>query len=142
MIKRKYGHIVMKQPGQFAWQLFDSSVGHLLRPEYRARRVTKVVASSIEELAEKIEDVNTDQLLATIRAFNAAVKRDVPFDPFDAADAPAGDPVAEPFVDDSVDMSAHSMQPGARPGTQSTGWPVYAVASRRPICHSQRGPSS
>lgn len=77
----KYGHIVMKQPGQFAWQLFDSSVGHLLRPEYRARRVTKVVANSIEELAEKIDDVNSEQLLATIREFNAAVKRDVPFDP-------------------------------------------------------------
>ncbi len=53
----KYGHIVMKQPGQFAWQIFDASVTHLLRPEYSARRVTKVTANTIEELAEKLDDV-------------------------------------------------------------------------------------
>ncbi|MFA6155441.1 FAD-dependent tricarballylate dehydrogenase TcuA [Mesorhizobium sp.] len=77
----KYGHIVMKQPGQFAWQIFDSSVTHLLRPEYRARRVTKVAADTIEELAAKMGDVNVSQLVETIRAFNAAVKRDVQFNP-------------------------------------------------------------
>ena len=47
----KYGRIILQQPDQFAWQIFDSSVTHLLRPEYRARRVTKVTANSIEELA-------------------------------------------------------------------------------------------
>jgi tricarballylate dehydrogenase len=77
----KYGRIILDQPGQFAWQLFDSSVTHLLRPEYRAKRVTKVIAHSIEELASKLEDVNKEQLLKTIREFNAAVKRDVPFNP-------------------------------------------------------------
>lgn len=77
----KYGHIVMKQPGQFAWQIFDSSVTHLLRPEYRSRRVTKVVANSIEELAAQLDDVNSEQLIRTIEEFNAAVKRDKPFDP-------------------------------------------------------------
>ncbi len=77
----KYGRIVLQQPGQFAWQVFDSTVTHLLRPEYHARRVTKVVAGTIEELAEKLDDVNTEQLLRTIRTFNAAVKRDVPFNP-------------------------------------------------------------
>src|SRR3954451_7370056 len=49
----KYGRIILQQPGQFAWQIFDSSVTHMLRPEYRARRVTKVTASSIEELADR-----------------------------------------------------------------------------------------
>jgi len=77
----KYGHIVMKQPGQFAWQIFDSSVTHLLRPEYRSRRVTKVVANSIEELAAQLDDVNSEQLIRTIKEFNAAVMRDKPFDP-------------------------------------------------------------
>ena len=77
----KYGHIVMKQPGQFAWQIFDSSVVHLLRPEYRARRVTKVVANTIEELAEKMGDIDSGQFIETVSAFNAAVKRDVAFNP-------------------------------------------------------------
>ncbi len=31
----KYGRIILQQPVQFAWQIFDSSVTHLLRPEYR-----------------------------------------------------------------------------------------------------------
>lgn len=77
----KYGRIILQQPMQFAWQLFDASMTHLLRPEYRSRHVTKVIAGSIEELVEKIEDVDKPQLLATIKAFNAAVKRDVPFSP-------------------------------------------------------------
>lgn len=77
----KYGRIVLQQPGQFAWQIFDSSVTHMLRPEYRARRVTKVSANSIEELADKLDDVNRDTLVETIKAFNASVTTDVPFNP-------------------------------------------------------------
>ena len=77
----KYGRIILQQPGQFAWQIFDSSVTHMLRPEYRARRVTKVTANSIEELADKLEDVNRDALIETIKTFNASITRDVPFSP-------------------------------------------------------------
>ena len=77
----KYGRIILQQPMQFAWQLFDSSVTHLLRPEYRSKHVTKVKANSVEELVEKLDDVNKDELLKTITAFNAAVKREVPFNP-------------------------------------------------------------
>jgi tricarballylate dehydrogenase len=77
----KYGRIILQQPGQFAWQIFDSSVTHMLRPEYRARRVTKVTANSIEELADKLDDVNRDALIETIKTFNASITRDVPFNP-------------------------------------------------------------
>jgi tricarballylate dehydrogenase len=77
----KYGRIILQQPDQFAWQIFDSSVTHMLRPEYRARRVTKVVAGSVEELADKLEDVNRDALIETIKTFNASVTREVPFNP-------------------------------------------------------------
>jgi tricarballylate dehydrogenase len=77
----KYGRIILQQPMQFAWQIFDSSVTHLLRPEYRSKHVTKVKANSIAELAEKLDDVDKRELLKTIEAFNAAVKRDVPFNP-------------------------------------------------------------
>ena len=71
----KYGRIILQQPGQFAWQIFDLSVTHMLRPEYRARRVTKVTANSIEELADKLEDVNRDALIETIKTFNASITR-------------------------------------------------------------------
>ncbi len=54
---------------------------HLLRPEYRARRVTKVVANTIEELADKLGDVNRDALIATIKEYNASIARDVLFNP-------------------------------------------------------------
>ncbi len=77
----KYGRIILEQPGQFAWQIYDSKVVHLLRPEYRTKHVTKVVANTIEDLADKLEDVNKEQLLKTIREFNAAVRTDVPFNP-------------------------------------------------------------
>jgi tricarballylate dehydrogenase len=77
----KYGRIILQQPDQFAWQIFDSSVTHMLRPEYRARRVTRVVANTIEELADKLSDVNRDALIATIKEYNASITRDVPFNP-------------------------------------------------------------
>lgn len=77
----KYGRIILQQPDQFAWQIFDSSVTHMLRPEYRAKRVTKVKANSIEELADKLEDVNRDALIETIKSFNASITRDVAFSP-------------------------------------------------------------
>lgn len=77
----KYGHIVLEQPGQFAWQIYDSKVSHLLLDEYRSRQVTKVVANTLDELADKMEDVDKAQFLKTVRDFNAAVRTDVPFDP-------------------------------------------------------------
>ncbi len=47
----KYGHAVLAQPEQFAWQVFDGKVLNLLRDEYRIREVTKVQANTLEELA-------------------------------------------------------------------------------------------
>jgi tricarballylate dehydrogenase len=77
----KYGHLVLEQPGQYAWQIYDSKVSHLLLDEYRTRQVTKVTANTLEELADKMEDVNKAQLLKTVCDFNAAVRTDVPFNP-------------------------------------------------------------
>jgi tricarballylate dehydrogenase len=77
----KYGAEVLRQPGQFAWQVFDAKVTHLLRDEYRIRQVTKASADSLEELAEKLDDVDAAGFLETVRAFNAAVQQGVPFDP-------------------------------------------------------------
>lgn len=75
----KYGGEVLRQPGQFAWQVFDSKVTRLLRSEYRIKFVTKVSANSLEELAPKLEGVNAGQFLKTVREYNAAVMKDVPF---------------------------------------------------------------
>jgi tricarballylate dehydrogenase len=77
----KYGREVLKQPRQFAWQVFDAKVAHLLRDEYRIRQVTRVSADTLEELAAKLEDVDAARALETIEAFNAAVRTDIPFDP-------------------------------------------------------------
>jgi tricarballylate dehydrogenase len=77
----KYGRVILSQPMQFAWQLFDSKVLHLLRDEYRIKRVTKVRADTLEELVQKLDDVNPVKALETIKAYNAAVKKDVPFNP-------------------------------------------------------------
>jgi tricarballylate dehydrogenase len=54
---------------------------HLLRDEYRIKRITKVSANTLPELVEKLDGVNAAKALETITAYNAAVKRDVPFNP-------------------------------------------------------------
>ena len=77
----KYGGEILRQPGQFAWQIFDAKVAPLLRDEYRIRRMTKVSADSLETLAGKLEGVDAGQALKTLRAFNGAVDVDMPFDP-------------------------------------------------------------
>jgi len=77
----KYGRVILEQPGQFAWQIFDQKVKHLQRDEYRIRQITKVTANTIEELASKLEGVNAEQFVKTIAEWNKAVKQDIPFNP-------------------------------------------------------------
>ncbi len=77
----KYGHEVMRQPGLFAWQVFDQKVTHLLRDEYRIPRITKESANTFEELATKLTGVDPEGLLRTIREYNTAARPDVPFNP-------------------------------------------------------------
>ncbi len=77
----KYGRVVLQQPGSFAWQVFDAQVKHLMRDEYKLRGATKVQADTLEALVEKMQDVHPIRFLATVREYNAAIKRDVAFDP-------------------------------------------------------------
>ena len=77
----KYGRRVLEQTNQFAWQIFDSKVTHLLRDEYKIRQVTKVTADSLEELAVKLEGVDNEAFLSTIADYNAAIDQSVPFNP-------------------------------------------------------------
>jgi tricarballylate dehydrogenase len=77
----KYGRVVLDQPGQFAWQIFDRKVKHLLRDEYKIRQITKVAADTVEEFAQKLEGVDAAAFLNTVKEWNAAVRTDVPFNP-------------------------------------------------------------
>ena len=77
----KYGAEIMKQPGQSVWQIFDAKTAHLLRDEYHIRQITKAKSTTLEGLVEQLDDVDTESCLTEINAFNAAVKKDVPFNP-------------------------------------------------------------
>jgi tricarballylate dehydrogenase len=77
----KYGRIILQQPGGFAWQVFDAQVKHLMRDEYKLRGATKIQANTVEELGARMQDVDVAQFLETVREYNAAIRRDVTFDP-------------------------------------------------------------
>jgi tricarballylate dehydrogenase len=77
----KYGRVILEQPNQFAWQVFDQKVTNLLRGEYRIKQATKVTANTLEELAGKLEDVDPATFLEEIAAYNAAVRTEIPFNP-------------------------------------------------------------
>ncbi|MBI4206149.1 MAG: FAD-dependent tricarballylate dehydrogenase TcuA [Betaproteobacteria bacterium] len=76
----KYGRMVQQQPGSYAWQVFDQRVTSLLLKPYSVRSATKVQADTLEALAAKLEGVNPEGFLKTVREFNAAVRTEVPFD--------------------------------------------------------------
>jgi tricarballylate dehydrogenase len=77
----KYGRVILNQPGQFAWQIFDAKVKAQLRDEYKIRQVTKRVASTLEELVRSLDDVDHETALKEIQAYNKAVRQDIPFNP-------------------------------------------------------------
>jgi len=75
----KVGGEILAQPGRFAWQVFDQKVTHLLRDEYRIKQVTKVQANSLEELAEKLDDVDPEGFLNMIKEYNESGSGGYPF---------------------------------------------------------------
>ncbi len=77
----KYGRVILMQPKQVAWQVFDAKIIPMLRDEYRIKQVTKVRANTLEELVNKLEDVDAEKALETIKTYNKAVMTEVPFDP-------------------------------------------------------------
>ena len=77
----KYGRIILEQEDQFAWQIFDQKVTHLLRDEYRIKQVSKVSAPTLDQLAEKMEGVDKAGFIAEINRYNQAVNTEIAFDP-------------------------------------------------------------
>jgi tricarballylate dehydrogenase len=77
----KYGRVILNQPKQFAWQIFDAKVKQQLRDEYRIRQVTKISGTTLEELVSKMDDTDQKTALETLRQYNAAVRTEIPFNP-------------------------------------------------------------
>lgn len=80
----KYGRRILEQPGQVAWQVFDSQVYDFIGPEeYRSGGATRTTADTLDELIDKLgrDGVDPAQLRLTIERYNAAVDRSVDFDP-------------------------------------------------------------
>ena len=72
----KFGKEISKQPGTVAFQVFDSKVIPILRPEYQ--NALKVESDSLEDLAKEL-DIHLESFLATVREFNEAIDDTKPF---------------------------------------------------------------
>ena len=74
----KFGRAILSQPDNCAFQIWDSqTIGKLRTEEYGDDVVEKIIANSIEELAEKLAGYglrNTKKFVSTISEFNAAVR--------------------------------------------------------------------
>ena len=71
----KLGRVILAQPGQVAWQVFDSKVAHLLHEEYRNRRAARAAGRHDRGLADKMEGIDKRSLLRTVAAFNNSVRQ-------------------------------------------------------------------
>jgi tricarballylate dehydrogenase len=76
----KLGRVVLAQPGQVAWQIFDAKVAKFVHGEYRTRRAARSTADTLPELAAKLDGINREKLLKTIAEFNGAVPASPAFD--------------------------------------------------------------
>ncbi|HEY8580628.1 MAG TPA: FAD-dependent tricarballylate dehydrogenase TcuA, partial [Beijerinckiaceae bacterium] len=81
MTYAKLGRAILAQPGQVAWQIFDARGVARLHGEYRARQSARSQADTLEGLLRKLEGLDVEACLETIRAFNAAIDGSIPYDP-------------------------------------------------------------
>lgn len=77
----KYGREIITQPDQFAWQVFDAKTEHLLRDEYHIQEASRVRANSLDQLVGRLDGVDPDASLRTIRDFNDSIDMDTGFNP-------------------------------------------------------------
>lgn len=77
----QFGKAILKQPGGFAWQIFDQKVEDLLYEEYRFRDASFAEADTLEELVEKLDGVDQNQALQTLKNYNESVDETQAFDP-------------------------------------------------------------
>lgn len=77
----QFGRAIIEQPNGFAWQIFDKKVNDLLYSEYRFWDAHFVEADTLEALVSKLEGVNQEKALTTIKEYNAAIDTSIDFDP-------------------------------------------------------------
>jgi tricarballylate dehydrogenase len=77
----QYGEAILRQPGHFAWQIFDSKIFNLLYGEYFFEDAHFVEADTLDGLIEKLDGVDKAAVRETLAAYNAAVDSDARFDP-------------------------------------------------------------
>ena len=73
MTYAKFGRAILAQPGGKVYQIFDSSVVHLLEPRYSTSK--PIVGDTIEALVAQLDIDDKAQATATIEAYNAAARR-------------------------------------------------------------------
>ena len=77
----QFGRAILRQPGNVAWQIFDSKVFDFLYSEYTFWDAHYVEADSLELLIEKMGGVSSESALNTLYRFNASVQDHHAFDP-------------------------------------------------------------
>lgn len=83
----KYGKVILSQPNQIAWQIFDAKTKPLWTSEYHYKNpeAARIEAPSLEVLAQKLASrglLSTQRFMETVEGFNAAVGGDVEFNPY------------------------------------------------------------
>lgn len=83
----KYGKVILNQPNQMAWQIFDSKTVSLWTSEYHYKNpeAARIEAPTLEALAKKLAGrglTNVDTFMKTVEGYNAAVDTSTPFDPY------------------------------------------------------------
>ena len=77
----QFGREILKQPGQRAWQFFDSKVFDLLYAEYEFHDARFEQADSLVELLQRCDGLNANVAEKTLLEFNSEVKFVDSFDP-------------------------------------------------------------
>ena len=77
----QFGRAILQQPGNVAWQFFDQKVADLLYAEYRFKHATFFEADTLEALVGKLDGIDKEGALRTLRGFNDAVDESRAFDP-------------------------------------------------------------
>ena len=77
----QYGAAILEQPGQFAWQVFDSKTYDLLYDEYRFEDAHFVKADQLDDLIAQMSGVDQAATGETLDHYNAAVDQTRVFDP-------------------------------------------------------------
>jgi tricarballylate dehydrogenase len=77
----QFGKAVLEQPQGIAWQFFDQKVFPILYGEYKTQDASFVEADTLDELVDKLEDINKSQAKKTLSDYNNAVNQTVAFDP-------------------------------------------------------------